>query len=128
MSDPPELDEFRALLDPIWFNTYWVKNALELYEGVSKHAEELNTNYAHFFGLVQKFALDSAVLGICKLFDKSNPQYQKDTISELFAYLKIHFTKAYVFRLKTETLMGLGVSEQDATGLAAGLRAAFDDT
>src|SRR6267143_1625999 len=30
-------------LDPIWFNTYWVKNALELYEGVSKHAEELNT-------------------------------------------------------------------------------------
>jgi len=128
MSDSAETDELRARLDPVWFNTHWVKNALELYEGVSKHAEELNVNHAHFFGLVQKFALDSAVLGICKLFDRSNPQYQKDTIPELFAYLKIHLTDSYISRLKTETLTRLGVSEHDAGGLATGLRAAFGDT
>jgi hypothetical protein len=79
MSNLPDPDEVRAALDPVWYNTHWVKEALGLYEGVSKHADELNVNHAHFFGLVQKFALDVSVIGLCKLYDTSNPIYQKDT-------------------------------------------------
>jgi len=121
----PNPDEVRATLDPVWFNTYWIKNALELYEGVSKHADELKENYNHFFGVIQKFSLDAAVLHISKIFDKSNPRYQKDTIPSLFSYLKANLTDAYVVRLKVETLIGLGISQCDADRLLPGLRTDF---
>ena len=107
MSESPNSDEVRAALDPVWFNTFWVKNALGLYEGVSKHADELNVNYGHFFGVIQRISLDSAVLGICKLFDKGSPSYQKDTIPELFYYLKKHLKGSYVIRARMETLTAL---------------------
>ena len=128
MPKSPDPDEVRAALDPVWFNAYWVKNALELYEGVSKHAEQLNTNYGHFFGLAQKFSLDSAVLGISKLFDTGNTRYEKDTVPALFAYMRSHFTDAYTVRLKIETLTALGMTEDQSNRYAGELRTAFAET
>jgi hypothetical protein len=128
MSDLHDTDEVRAVLDPVWFNTYWVENALGLYEGVSKHADELNTNHNTFFALVQKFSLDSAVIGICKLYDISNPTYQKDTVPALLDYLREHITNSHVFRLKSETLTALGTPQQGAMELAEKLKTSFDKT
>src|SRR5690349_14665025 len=99
MSSPPRYScpdsELMALLNPVWFNTYWVKNALELYEGVTRHAGKLD-EHRHFFALVQKFSLDAVVLGLCKLFDRSNRQREKDTIPSLIDYLTNKLTDAYV--------------------------------
>jgi hypothetical protein len=76
-------DEFQSILHPVWYNTYWVREALELYEGVSTHTDELE-KYKYFFGLIQKISLEYAILVLCKLFDKSNTRYKKDTV---YSYL-----------------------------------------
>jgi hypothetical protein len=125
-----EDEELRAALDPVWFNTYWVKNALELYEGVSLHAEKLNAEYGLFFGLVQKFSMDSAVLGICRLFDRSNQQYEKNTVPQLMDYLKTHFTETYIARLTPKLLIELGIPDADSKKMVMDLKdhAVFDKT
>lgn len=122
-SDTPADDELMTMLKPVWFNTNWVENALELYEGISQHAAELNTaGHGHFFGLVQHFSLDAAVLGICKLFDHSNKKYSKDTIHELMNYLKEHFTDTYVSRLDKKILIDLGLDDAAASQVAKAFR------
>jgi hypothetical protein len=118
-------DELRSISDPIWSNTYFVKNALGLYEGVSIHVEELR-RYDHFFGLIQKFSSEYAVLGICRMFDKANRFYQKDTVYALFDYLKGNLSSQYIFRLKLEILTKMGIAAQNAQNLIAGLRDSFD--
>jgi hypothetical protein len=127
MSDQNNEAEVRAVLDPVWFNTYWVENALGLYEGVSKHADELQA-YSTFFGMVQKFSLDSAVMGICKLYDTSAPQYQKDTVPALLSYIKGHITTTYLPRLSVATLTALGISQPMAAQFVADLKRDFDST
>ena len=92
-------NEFVNMVDSVSHNVYWAQNALELYEGVSQHAEDLNKNFSHFFGLTQKFSLDCAVVGICKIFDTSNPRYEKDTVPALMGYLKHNLTDGYISRL-----------------------------
>lgn len=94
MSSPSAADdrELMVLLNPVWANTFWVKNALELYEGVTQHADKL-AEHGHFFGLVQKYAVDGAVLGLCRLFDRSNPQHKKDTIPSLFDHIRTELPK-----------------------------------
>jgi len=119
-------DELMARLNPVWSNTYWIKNALELCEGMWQHAAELPKQHHHFFSLVQKFALDSAVLGICKLFDRSNPSYPKDTIPDVMDYAKTNFIDTYASRLDTQTLIDLGVSDHDATKIIMDFRKGSD--
>lgn len=128
MSQSPNPDEVRAALDPIWLNAFWIKNALGLYEGVSKHADELSVNYDHFFGVIQRISLDYAVLGICKLYDKGSLSYQKDTVIELFSYLKTHLVETYVIRAKVETLTALGMPKPNAEQILEDLRSGFDVT
>jgi hypothetical protein len=113
-TNPTDDTELMAMLNPVWFNTYWVENALELYDGISQHANEL-TEHNHFFALVQKFSLDAVVFGICKLFDCRNEQYEKDTIPRLVLYLSNHFTDTYVSRLDTSMLIALGVDHTNAS-------------
>jgi hypothetical protein len=103
------------MVAPVSHNVYWAQKALELYEGVSQHAEELKQNFGYyFFGLTQKFSLDCAVVGICKIFDTSNPKYEKDTVPALMDYLKHNLPDAYISRLSKSHLTALFVSDADA--------------
>lgn len=113
--------ELRDILDAVWANTFWVENALQLYEGISKHAKDLD-EHAHFFGLIQKFALDAAVLGISRLFDRSNGRYRKNTIPDLFEYVKSELNGAYIARLTPELLTRLGIRAKDAAEITTALR------
>src|SRR5215469_6242075 len=63
-NQPFDGNQLPAVLDAVWRNTHWVDNALGLYEGVSKHADQVDKNYGRFFGLVQRFSLYEAALGI----------------------------------------------------------------
>lgn len=114
--------ELREILDAVWANTFWVENALQLYEGISKHAEKLKNEHAHFFGLVQKFSLDAAVLGIFRLFDRSNRRYRKNTIPDLLEFVKSELTDAYIARLTPELLTRLGIRADDAGEITTALR------
>jgi hypothetical protein len=106
---------------PVWLNTYWVENALGLCEGMWVHADELNVDHGHFFALATKYALDVAVLGICKLYDGSTPQYKKDTVLSLNEYLRTNLAQKFARRLDTDLLVDLGASEQEAGKLVASL-------
>lgn len=114
------------VVGPVWLNTYWVHNALGLSEGIWRHAEELNTYHGHFFGLATKYAIESAVLGICKLYDGSNAQFKKDTVLNLSEHLRSHFTVTYAGRLGADLLVELGASAQTAQGIVASIRCGRD--
>ena len=47
---PPDASKLMGILNGVWFNTYWVKNALGLYEGITRHAVELDA-HGHFVAL-----------------------------------------------------------------------------
>ena len=113
--------EFMTRLKPVWLNTYWVENALGLCEGIWAHGDDLQ-QHQHFFGLVHNFTISAAILGICKLFDTGNRRYDKDTIPDLFDYMKKHLTAAYVSRLDRTTLIDLGVFDVAATRIVSGFR------
>jgi hypothetical protein len=110
-----------ARLKPVWLNTYWVQNALGLCEGIWKHGDDLQ-QHQHFFGLVHNFTVSAAILGICKLFARSNPRYDKDTIPDLIDYVKIHLTDTYTSRLDKQTLIDLGVCDVAATRIVSGFK------
>jgi hypothetical protein len=110
--------ELMALINPVWANTFWVKNALELYEGVTQHADKLGGQHGHFFGLVQQYTLEAAVLGLCKLFDRTNSRYEKDTVPSLFNHIKAELTETYVCRLDATILTHLGIDRDVANKIA----------
>ena len=116
----------RELIEPLVSNVYWVKSAIGTYDGVSQHALALNERHAHFFGLVQIFSLDSAVLGICRMFDTSNKRYKKHTVPELFNRLERHLTSSYMERLRPRLLVALGVGEEDAREVVNALQRGND--
>ena len=113
---PPDDSELIVILNGVWFNAYWVENALGLYEGITRHAVEL-AEHSHFIALVQQFSLDAAALGVCKLFDRSTPHFQKNTVPELMDYLTRHFTDDYISRLDITALTALGVPHDDACNI-----------
>jgi hypothetical protein len=113
-------DEIMARLKPVWTNTFWIKNALDLCEGIWLHADEIPKQNHHFFALVEKFSIDAVVLGICKLFDRGNRRYDKDTIPAVMDYAKAHLTDAYVARLDIRVLFDLGTGDAEATNIVAG--------
>jgi hypothetical protein len=117
-------------LKPVWLNTFWIKNALDLCEGIWQHADDLPAQNHHFFALVEKFSVDAVVVGICKLFDRSNPHYDKDTIPELMNYARTHLTDAYVARLDARVLIRLGVGDGEASNIVTGYktRSALEQT
>jgi hypothetical protein len=123
-------NELMLRLKPVWSNTFWIKNALNLCEGIWQHADEIPRQHHHFFALVEKFSVDAVVLGISKLFDRINRRYDKDTIPELLDYAKAHLTDAYVVRLDTRVLIDLGVGDTEATNIVTGFntRSAFPQT
>ena len=110
-------------LKPLWTNTYWIKNALDLCEGIWQHGTEIPPQHHHFFALVQEFALRSAVLDTCKLYDRSSPRFAKDTIPALLQYAKDHFTDTYICRVEAKQLVDLGVCAEDARLIVHGFKA-----
>jgi hypothetical protein len=123
-------NELMIRLKPVWLNTFWIKNALDLCEGIWQHADDIPGQNHHFFALVEKFSIDAVVLGICKLFDRVNRRYDKDTIPEVLDFAKAHLTDTYVARLDTRVLIDLGVSDAQATNIVTGFntRSAFPQT
>lgn len=115
------VNALHELVQPVVMNTYWVKQALELYDGISMHAEELNAKHSHFFGLAQKFSIDSAVLGICKMFDTSNRRHKKHTVRELLRFLSKNMTSEYARRLTTRHLILLSIPEAEANKVVEAL-------
>src|SRR6266404_2513549 len=115
-SAPPadNTNDVMIRLKPVWSNTFWIKNALDLCEGIWQHADNIPVQNHHFFALVEKFSVDAVVVGICKLFDRSNRHYDKDSIPELMNYARSHLTDAYVARLDARLLIGLGVGDAEA--------------
>jgi hypothetical protein len=113
-------------LKPVWTNTYWIKNALDLCAGIWKHGAEIPPQHHHFFALVQEFALRSAVLDTCKLYDYSNRRFAKDTIPDLLQYAKDHFTYTYICRIEGKHLVDLGVCAEDARLIVHGFKAGSD--
>jgi hypothetical protein len=111
-----------SVMEPVWYNTYWVKNALEQWEGVSKYATELNKVHGHFWGLTQKFALDAAVIGLCKLYDTSNKRYPKHTVHELLDYLQKNLTQETGSNVQKNDLLALTISEEVATQIISDFR------
>jgi AbiU2 len=126
-STPADDTDLMALVNPVWSNTYWVKSALELYEGITKHVDALKM-HAHFFALVQKFSMDAAVLGICKLFDRSNPQFEKNTVPSLLCYLRDNLTDAYIARIDLGILTALGMELSTAETIVTNIRQGEDFT
>jgi hypothetical protein len=112
-------------LKPVWSNTFWVKNALDLCEGIWLHADDIPRQNHHFFALVEKFSVDAVVVGICKLFDRSNRRYDKDTIPDLMDYAKAHLTDAYLARLEARVLIELGVGDAEATNIVTGFKTKY---
>ena len=104
-------NDVMARIMPVWSNTFWIKNALDLCEGIWLHADDIPGQNHHFFALVEKFSIDAVVLGICKLFDRGNRRYDKDSIPEVIAYAKENLTEAYVSRLDMQVLIDLGDAE-----------------
>ncbi len=78
-------------------------------------------DHGHFFALVAKYSLDAAVLGICRLYDRSNPRYEKDTVPNLDEYLKKNFNTEFARRIDTGILVGLGAPEETASKILARL-------
>jgi hypothetical protein len=115
-------NELMIRLKPVWYNTFWIKSGLDLCEGIWQHADDIPRQHHHFFALVEKFSVDAVVLGICKLFDRGNRRYDKDTLLEVLDYAKAHLTDEYVARLDTRVLIDLGVGGADATNIARGFK------
>ena len=111
---PPNDSELMVILNGVWANTYWVKNALEIYEGITQYAPDL-AEHGHFIALVQQFSLDAAALGLCKLFDRSSPTYKKNTVPELMDYLTNNFADDFISRLDIGTLENVGIDKDEAT-------------
>jgi hypothetical protein len=78
--------------------------------------------------LVQEFAVRSAVLDICKLYDQSNRRFAKDTIPALWQYAKDNFTSTYIRRVEKKQLVDLGLCTEDATLIVHGFKAGSDSS
>ncbi len=123
-SAPPadNTNDVMTRLKPVWSNTSWIKNALDLCEGIWQHADDIPKQNHHFFALIEKFSVDAVVVGICKLFDCNNRRYDKDTIPEVMNYARTHLTDAYVARLDARVLIELGVGDAEATNIVTGFK------
>jgi AbiU2 len=125
-SAPSALKGIMEVVGPVWLNTYWVENALGICEGIWSHANEINAEHRHFFGLTSKYATDAAVLGICRLYDTSNPKYRKDTVFSLLRHFKNNFSAFFPVRLRESFLVELGASGEIAQRIVACLHSSSD--
>lgn len=127
MSSIDTVEYASNLFTPVWHNTVWIKDALDLYDGISgKHVKDLNRmNYGFFFGLVQRFTIESAVLGICRIYDKSNKDYKKHTIYEMVSHLEAN--KQYVPDLYKDNISFalLGFTENETSAFPFKLESSF---
>lgn len=113
------------LMWPVLHNIWWNKNALEAYEAISNHAEELNANHGHFFGITQRFAIDNAIIGIYKIYD-SNPRGY--TIPNLFKHFKKNFDADCLRYLRPDELCALNIPASQAGGLVAAFKSSDFNT
>ena len=101
------------LVNPLWFNTYWVKNALEQFQVISKYTSELSKTDSQFWILTQKFSLDGAVIGLCKIYDKST-SYNKHAMPELIKFIKENFSAHHISNIQIDSLVSLKIKRKTA--------------
>lgn len=119
MTDSQYLDSplMQAVL-PVWHNTFWIKRALDMYDGIAACASEINeTKRGRFFGAAQQFALDSAIINLCKLYDTSNKDIDKYTVPNLCKVFINHFSQDHILCLNIQSLVELGISEKKVGAL-----------
>lgn len=64
-------------LQVIWLNAHAVEEGIKAWDAISLKAESINEqeSYASFFGLVQRWSINSSVLATCKIYDRPNSRY-----------------------------------------------------
>ncbi len=112
----------------VWLNTFNVTNAINVYGALGKHAQELNKYHASFWGLTQRFSMNSAVMSICKLYDVSNKHFIKNTVPRLFNYLEDNLQITNAPSIQAERLIKIGVPADTASEIVLRLnkRDTFD--
>lgn len=107
-----DLDDF---ITPIWENTYWVYQALGVYEAIADKADLINndTVQAHFWGVTQQFALTQIAVDLYKIFDPTRSG-DKHCVLKAFSLLKQKIHKEGLPNLEFETLRKVGFSQADA--------------
>lgn len=76
------------LVLPLWHNAYWVRNSLEQWQAINKHAKIINEGkHSHFWGLTQKTSLDHAVICLARMYDDNN-QYKVHSVYEAIRFLE----------------------------------------
>ncbi len=66
---------------------YLAYSSLNLYWGITKNAKQINRKFPSFFGMVQRIALSSAILEICKIYEL-NDRYKLYSIPSLCGYFE----------------------------------------
>jgi hypothetical protein len=128
-SAPDSADDTAALmcrLKQVWTNTYWIKNAWTCAREYGRTALKSPRNITIFFALVQEFALQSAILDTCKLYDQTNRRFAKDTIPDVLQYAEDHFSYTYNSRVDEAQLVDLGVCAEDARLIVNGFKSGSD--
>jgi len=111
------------LMLPAFHNVYLNKNALETYEAIAKHADEINKGQKGFyFALAQRFALDFAVIGICKLYDKDERTH---SVYALFKFFADNFSVNHISKIRGDELCGFGLSNEEVAEYAPFLADAY---
>jgi hypothetical protein len=111
---------FDNLIKPVWVNTFWVRNALEQDEAIGKMAMKLNGAHSHFWGTTQKFALDSAVMGICKIYDTRSQRNKKCTVYEILKFLERSISEEHFRYLDQEKLKTMGFEDDALNRITSG--------
>jgi hypothetical protein len=106
------LTAIEKLVWPIMVNAKQVKDNIGVYEAIGLHARALNSSqHKNFFGIIQKSALQLAVLGIAKIYDDTSKQYRKHTVYELERHFIKHVSKASLRSYSDDLLSSLNISK-----------------
>ncbi len=111
-----ELVDLDKFIDPIWLNTYWVHQALGVYEAIGTQAKIVNSdkNKSHFWGMSQQFALSHAVIVLFKIYDPSNKSHFKHCLPKAYELLKQRLYKTGLSHVEIYQLTNLGFTQQEA--------------
>lgn len=87
MSEASTQEEAHNLVTPLWHNAYWVRNSLEQWQAINKHAQIIKGKHEHFWGLTQKTALDHAIICLARMYD-DNSQHKVHSVYEVIKFLE----------------------------------------
>lgn len=92
------------------------------WEGIAERAPELNKEHGHFWFLTQKFALEAAIIGVCKLYDDGNKKHSGHTVGKPLIYLTENLTLETCLTIEKTDLTALTIKEDTATRIISDFR------